>query len=546
MLAGAPAVDLTAEAKAIETSVRVYEADADFGLIRLWAALRSVEHPLAARTLSFLLTQHPERRTHFAELVALDLMSSPGIFEDTSSQLNLLNAASAWLRTDEGVPGAVTGELPRFLWRALAQPPVVHDATIDVLLAAAEADRFSSFPRGLLLKIAGGLSEAPATDAPQASADRAEIIQRARDRGLDDLAFRRNALRGVEALAERVGDGRREHPDEPAFTDAARFLRRREMESRAILASTEVGAPVQAIRVSDSTPRPSFGVVSSVINSWRVLFESACDTFDLSPVMRPLEGRPGSYVINAAIDDAPDSHRAFDLLRELIGGDVATLPGRLEVATIDAKTYRTLLETLTQHGATLEVFMVDARADDPVRVEPITVTFAVAKSVLPPVRAAAAASTTLDSSEIPQADDLGRLFRLLDLLRDGVEVTPEALEVTPRQVNYYRHAGRILRLLSEENTLTGAGEQVARLPLEQRRMSVAVLFEESDCGSAWINWSRVSTLVELKPESAEDFIRAAVPTLSPVTARRRAQTLTAWQIELAPFHYTRWRVISQP
>jgi hypothetical protein len=73
-------------------------------------------------------------------------------------------------------------------------------------------------------------------------------------------------------------------------------------------------------------------------------------------------------------------------------------------------------------------------------------------------------------------------------------------------------------------------------------MSAAVLFEESDCGSAWITWSRVSNLVELDPESADAFIRAAVPTMSTITASRRAQTLTAWQKELAPFHYTRWRV----
>ncbi|MGH7298202.1 MAG: DUF7226 domain-containing protein, partial [Polyangiaceae bacterium] len=231
---------------------------------------------------------------------------------------------------------------------------------------------------------------------------------------------------------------------------------------------------------------------------------------------------------------------AFELLRELFGAEGANLGERLQVSKIDARKYRLLLETLKNHRATLEVIMVDAQGEEPLQRQPITLTFKTAKSVLPPVREIA--SKTLDSSQIPQADDVTRLFRLLDLLKDGVEVTAEALEVVPRQVNYYKQAGRILHLLSEDNELTGGGAQVARLGHDERRMSLAVLFEESDCGAAWISWSGAATLAEVNPESAVAFIRAAVPTLSPVTAKRRAQTLTAWQKELAPFHYTRWRV----
>ncbi len=539
---GAAGVDLVAEAKAIELAVRAFESDEALGLIRLWALLRPLRHTLAARTLSFLLTQRLEQRPPFAEIVTLDLMSA-AVFGDTSTEVNLLTAVSAWLRSDESFPGVLLMDLPRFVRRTLGQPAVVHDATIDALVAATETDLVASFPRRVLTDIINKLSGAPLpgqSDDPQASADRTEIVARARGKGLDDLPFWRATLGALEALGKPVADAVRAAPDEQALLDAQQFLRRREVEGRALVASCEVGAPVQAIRVSDPTPRPSFGVVSPVIDSWRALFESACEAFDLSPVMRPLEGRAGSYVINASIDEAPDSQRAFELLRELLGADSATLEGRLTVSAIDAQKYRVLLETLTQYKATLEVIMVDAQGDEPLRRAPITVTFAEAKSVLPPVRAFA--STRLDTGQIPQADDLTRVFRLLDLLRDGAAVTPEALDVSARQVNYYKHAGRILRLLSEHNTLTGAGEQVARLGEDQRRMSVAVLFEESDCGAAWITWAGVSNLVELDPESADAFIRGAVPTMSTVTASRRAQTLTAWQKELAPFHYTRWRV----
>jgi hypothetical protein len=540
---GSAAVDLVAEARAIELAVRAFESDEAFGLLRLWALLRPQQHPLVARTLSFWLTQRLEERPPFAEVVALDLMSLPAVLGDTSTQVNLLTATSGWLRSDEAFPAALLMDLPRFLCRGVNRPPIVHDATVDTLVALAETDLVASFPRRVLTDIVTKLSKAPSpgqSDDPQASADRTEIVARVRGKGLEDLEFWRTALAALEALAKRVTEAGRGDPEEQVFVDAQQFLRRREIEARALLASCEVGAPVQAIRVADQTPRPAFGVVSSVVDSWRALFESACAAFELEPVMYPLEGRSGSYVVNASIDGAPDSQRAFESLRELISAEGATLGERLQVSKIDARTYRALLETLKNHRATLEVIMVNAQGEEPVQHEPITLTFTTAKSVLPPVREIA--SKTLDSGQIPQADDMTRLFRLLDLLRDGVEVTAESLEVVPRQVNYYKQAGRILHLLSDDNELTGGGTQVARLGHDERRMSLAVLFEESDCGAAWISWSGAATLVELDPESAVAFIRAAVPALSPVTAKRRAQTLTAWQKELAPFHYTRWRV----
>lgn len=537
-------VDLAAEAKAIELAIRAFESDEPLGLLRLWALLRPVEHALASRTLSFFLTRDVEQRPPFAEVVALDLMSAQSVLRDASTQVNLLTAATSWLRRDDEFPTSLLMDLPRFLGRALGQSAVVHDATVDALVAIVETEFVTSFPRRALAEIVNRLSGAPLpgqSDDPQAASDRAEIVAHATGKGLDDLAFWRNALAALDALATRVADALHGDPEEKSLVAAKQFLQRRGIEARALVASSEVRAPVQAIRVADQTSRPAFGVVSSVVDSWRALFESACAAFDLEPVMYPLEGRTGSYVVNASIDGGPDSQRAFDLLRELIGAEGTALGEQLQVAKIDARKYRMLLETLKDHRATLEVIMVDAQSEESLEHElPITVSFETAKSVLPPVREIA--SKMLDSGQVPQADDMTRLFRLLDLLRDQVEVTAESLEVVPRQVNYYKQAGRILHLLSEDNELTGGGAQVARLGHDERRMSLAVLFEESDCGAAWISWAGAATLVDLDPESAAAFIREAVPTLSPVTAKRRAQTLTAWQKELAPFHYTRWRV----
>ncbi|MGH2886007.1 MAG: hypothetical protein ACRDPA_25480, partial [Solirubrobacteraceae bacterium] len=237
--------------------------------------------------------------------MALDLMSAP--LGDPSTQVNLLTAANAWLRSDEEFPPALLMDLPRFLGRALGQPAVVHDATVDALVAVVETDLVASFSRRAVTDIVNKLSGAPLpgqSDDPQAASDRSEIVARARGKGLDDLIFWRNTLAALEVLAKRAAEAVLGGPEQ-SLIDAQRFLRRREMEARALVASCEVGVPVQAIRVADQTPRPAFGVVSSVVDSWRALFESACAAFELQPVMYPLEGRPGSYVVNASIDGAP-------------------------------------------------------------------------------------------------------------------------------------------------------------------------------------------------------------------------------------------------
>jgi hypothetical protein len=158
-----------------------------------------------------------------------------------------------------------------------------------------------------------------------------------------------------------------------------------------------------------------------------------------------------------------------------------------------------------------------------------------ARAALPAIRDAA--QRELPSEVIPQADRIDRVFGLVELAFSGEEITADTLKVTPRQVNYYKQACRILRLLSEHNTLTPGGALVAKLDVEERYSVAAVLFENSDCGAAWVAWSQVRNLAELNPDDALDFILDSVPTMSTVTARRRAQTLAAWQRELAPFHY---------
>lgn len=153
--------------------------------------------------------------------------------------------------------------------------------------------------------------------------------------------------------------------------------------------------------------------------------------------------------------------------------------------------------------------------------------------------AEAAALRTLDSKDIPQADDIERVFQLVALAAEKSGVTGDPPAITQRQTSYYRRAAKSLGLLSESDELTAAGRLIARLAPADRFRAAVVQFESSICGDAWIRWSKGTTLRDVAPDSAVDFLRASVPGLSKETAERRAQTLTAWYRALIDCHYSR-------
>lgn len=144
---------------------------------------------------------------------------------------------------------------------------------------------------------------------------------------------------------------------------------------------------------------------------------------------------------------------------------------------------------------------------------------------------------TIDPSAIPQANDLSRVFRVVEQLSEHKD--PQALDLglTPRQLAYYLDAARILGLLTESGEVTSAGRSIARMGPEERLRATVVQFESSVCGKAWIDWSKGRTLLDVSPDTASEFLEANVLDLSKATASRRAHTLQAWYKSLIPYHY---------
>jgi len=204
---------------------------------------------------------------------------------------------------------------------------------------------------------------------------------------------------------------------------------------------------------------------------------------------------------------------------------------------VGARALAELSALLQQHGVRIEVSVSCGDAGASVSEGPKLVIDAARRKALSSA-AEATVLSTIDSNDVPQADDLERVFRIVDMVVRREELDAEVLAITPRQVGYYRRAAQILGLLDDSCVLTAGGRLIARLPtVEDRLRATVVHFESSSCGDAWIRWAEKQTLKGVDPESAFDFLRSRCPGLGESTAGRRAQTLEAWHRALTPHHY---------
>ncbi|WP_242333347.1 hypothetical protein [Anaeromyxobacter sp. SG66] len=142
-------------------------------------------------------------------------------------------------------------------------------------------------------------------------------------------------------------------------------------------------------------------------------------------------------------------------------------------------------------------------------------------------------AVSLETKEIPQADMLDTVFRVLELTAAGAEITPQALGVVERQVLYYVHAAKVLGFLDKDGEPTPAGWRCLPVNAAARLRCAADGFERSTCGTAWARWAGKRSVADVDPASAAEFLESVSP-LSSSTAERRAQTLKAWHEQLWP------------
>jgi hypothetical protein len=275
----------------------------------------------------------------------------------------------------------------------------------------------------------------------------------------------------------------------------------------------------------------AFEAVTHVLGLWREVFSNVMESFNVVGDLTPIDAGVGSFRVTLRVDDPEITGRVVDKIRRALA--VTSVEATVEQITefeLEISDLAKLLEALEQHAVRLEIELA-----------------ATARSLIlsPDQRGAAERATRtvrqrrrLDTGSVPQADNIERVFRLLELKRANTEVTPYTLEVVPRQVAYYKQACRLLGYLNNDNELTTAGSQLLGLNHEDRLRTTSVQFEQSECGFAWIRWSGVTNLTEIDASTAAQFLREA-SLLGETTAPRRAGTLRSWHGALVPFHYKR-------
>lgn len=143
----------------------------------------------------------------------------------------------------------------------------------------------------------------------------------------------------------------------------------------------------------------------------------------------------------------------------------------------------------------------------------------------------------ISSAIIPQADEVERIIRLVELKANGGVFNYETESITYRQVSYYQTAARILGYIKRNGTVTPAGYKLSTMGSERLKLlDLMEKFELTDCGWAWMKCCGVDKIIDIDTGTAKNFLLEYSVGLSENTAIRRARTLERWLREFKILH----------
>lgn len=445
---------------------------------------------------------------------------------DATTLLNVLSSVGE----DGGWPMPIAASpagslLGGFLLHALAQPALVAERAVDLLgvlpgaaLAALDESTFEQ-----LLGAARSRAAEVVDDIVREELERC-IADAVAARALAPPHRRTSALRlraELDDVSMGLGAG-------AAARLAASALTRLEAYVVGLALDHEVRV-VQRVQIKPSRGDSALDDrrVGAAISAWSRFNQWWIPTLSTTGARAvPTAATSGSFrldlVVQAIGNDVYAVLRAADQVADQSSGDQHLIDEH-------AEPWRRLIDILDEFSLSLHVVhywgAFESRA---IELTPAS---------MPGVRRrAAVAPVKVPSLDVPQADVIRKVFLIAELSSKAELVTPEALEVDVRDLNYYRRAAKILGLLDEEDAITPAGRQLVRLADDDRLRTAAVLFEGSVVGDAWVSYAQGTTLLDVDPASAADFL-AAHSLLTGKTIGRRARTLQAWHAAVAPFHY---------
>lgn len=270
----------------------------------------------------------------------------------------------------------------------------------------------------------------------------------------------------------------------------------------------------------------SLDKLSRVTEAFNGVYKSIMSSLDLiSSPMTPIDARTGSFIMRVK---APQVDKCLPVLAEIfeIFKKSRNPFNELRSLGLDFQVIEELLESVIDGNVKLKFGKEDSYSAE------LTISEEKAREILNKMQEESI--SWVSSSQVPQADNLMKVFEVVAIKAMGEVVTPEKIGVTTeRQVSYYVHAAKTLGFLSNSNAIQSAGFQFSQLDKKNKLKVAAMRFESSECGWAWINWAEVKSICELEPSSAFEFLLERCPSLSPDTAKRRSKTLSSWVKELA-------------
>lgn len=264
--------------------------------------------------------------------------------------------------------------------------------------------------------------------------------------------------------------------------------------------------------------------IQKIINTWNSLYNKVAkvifnDDFSLVPYTSSIGSYKTKFIaenndifisnFSEFLDVLKEQDLNLEKIKEL-GIDLDDFEALLS----NLRTYNYKLEVRSNTGASL--FTVDAK-----------------KLVSEKERIQEHNQRYLSSELVPQADDINRIIKLVDSIGNNELFNEVSEGITPRQVNYYKHAARLLGLVKSNGfVLQPLGWKVFFAADFKEKISLlAQAFENSDCGWAWMKYCGVETIVEIDEKTAAAFLIEKANGLADDTAKRRSKTLYAWAVE---------------
>lgn len=265
--------------------------------------------------------------------------------------------------------------------------------------------------------------------------------------------------------------------------------------------------------------------VSRVFECFNDFYSSILRAVDEKDLMRPISGRPGSFVLSFQAEKMQQIEPLLQELNALLlaRGDII---GFIKRKSIDVQMLSALFDSVKETSSSFD--LKNNYTDESVLV--------VRKSDAEfySDQLAKMSAQVVGGYQVPQANLIDQIFKIVELKWQDKHLDLVSTGLDERHILYYIHAAKILGFLNERGGVSALGQQLAESEYGKRLRIAARSFEASHCGWAWIQWSQVKNLTEIDPGTAEQFLNEMCLSLSSKTKKRRASTLRQWYEVLKP------------